>query len=75
MYFIVMKKNLYDKVLNPKELISMPADVLNLYRAMTVVGHKNKKELEVWIMKNKMLYDLPFISVEQYLEIHNKLIP
>ena len=60
------EKNLYDKVLDDKELFNITAEMLDSVSGLKVVGHKNKNKLNLWITKNRMLYDLPFISVEQY---------
>ena len=60
------EKNLYDKVLDDKELFSITAEMLDSISGLKVVGHKNKNKLNLWITKNRMLYDLPFIAVEQY---------
>ena len=59
------EKKLYDKVLDDKELLNIPTEMLNSVSGLKVVGHKNKNKLNLWITKNRMLYDLPFI-VEQY---------
>ena len=60
------EKNLYDKVLDDKELLNITTEMLDSISGLKVVGHKNKNKLNLWIMKNRMLYDLQFISVEQY---------
>ena len=60
------EKNLYDKVLDDKELFNITAEMLDSISGLKVVGHKNKNKLNLWITKNRMLYDLPFISVEKY---------
>ena len=60
------EKNLYDKVLDDKELFNITAEMLDSISGLKVVGHKNKNKLNLWITKNRMLYNLPFISVEQY---------
>lgn len=48
-----------------------PFRVFTTDGTMKVIGHKNKKELKLWLMKNKMLnvYLPPFISFEQYKNI------
>ena len=68
------EKNLYDKVLDDKELLNITTEMLNSVSGIKVVGHKNKNKLNLWITKNRMLYDLPFISVEQYQKKIERLV-
>lgn len=50
--------NLFEQDLNPKEIMRC-----GWHTNMELVGYKDKKEFNLWLMKNKMLYDLPFITV------------
>lgn len=68
------EKKLYDKVLNDKELLNITTEMLNSVSGIKIVGHKNKNKLNLWITKNRMLYDLPFISVEQYQKKIERLV-
>lgn len=56
------KENLFEQKLNIIELFYKTDD-----DTLRVVGHKDKKEFKLWLMKNKMLNGyLPFVSIEQY---------
>ena len=56
-------ENLFEQKLNPSALSTVT------FTDMRVIGRKDKKELELWIMKNKMLSgSLPFVSVKQYMK-------
>ena len=68
------EKKLYDKVLDNKELLNITTEMLDSISGLKVVGHKNKNKLNLWITKNRMLYDLPFISVEQYQKKIERLV-
>lgn len=47
-----------------------PFRVFIIDGTMKVIGHKNKKELKLWLMKNKMLnvYLPPFIPLDEVKE-------
>lgn len=65
------EKKLYDKALDAKELFNITTEMLYSVSGIKVVGHKNKNKLNLWLTKNRMLYDLPFISVAQYQANNN----
>ena len=56
-------ENLFEHELNPKAIIAMSIETMRCIWKMETVGCKNKKEFNLWLMKNKMLYDLLFVSV------------
>lgn len=58
--------DIFEKTLNPLVLYKIS------FQDIKVVGRKNKKDLELWIMKNRMLNDLPFVSVKQYMTNRHK---
>lgn len=51
-------ENLFEQDLNPNAIMRCV-----WHMDIELVGYKNKKEFNLWLMKNKMLYDLPFITV------------
>lgn len=55
-------ENLFDSMINVRNLFKIVPDEIE-----NVVGHINKKELDAWLTKNKLLNgDYHFVSVELY---------